>query len=53
MTSYFLIPSIALALVLLASLAKRDREVDRAGNPSLRFWSGCLMGGASSIFFFG
>ena len=51
MTSSFLIPLITIVLVLLTSLVKRDREVDPAGNPTLRVWSVCLIGGALSLFF--
>jgi hypothetical protein len=51
MTSSFIQPLISLALVFLASLARRDREVDSAGNPSVRFWSACFLGVTGGCFF--
>jgi hypothetical protein len=45
------IPFLALALVILAALARRDRETDVEGNPSLRFWSGCVLCWAAGAFF--
>src|SRR5579862_4541293 len=42
--SAFIAPFIGWALIWLTNLAKRDREVDSAGNPSLRMWSTCVLG---------
>jgi hypothetical protein len=52
MTSGTILQIVALAVVLLASVqwAKRKREVDSAGNPTLRMWSNCFLGLMAGIF---
>ena len=51
MTAAFIQPFITLALVYLATLARRDREVDSAGNACVRFWSACFLGIVAGCFF--
>jgi hypothetical protein len=53
MTSGSILQLVSLAVVVLASnqLAKRKREVDSDGNPTLRNWSTCFLGFMAAIFF--
>lgn len=54
MTSAFISQFVLFALLALGAsrLTQRKREVDSAGNPTLRFWSTCFLGLMSGFFFF-
>jgi hypothetical protein len=53
MTSAFITQVVLLALLALGAsqLTQQKREVDSAGNPTLRFWGTCLLGLMSGFFF--